>query len=136
MQDFFGQRWAELLARATSPMKIRLILQPVVAIVLAVRAGLRDARVGQSPFLRAISVDPTRRRTVMREAWSDTAKLFIVACLLDLVYQALVLHAFRPVQTLIVAMLLALIPYLLLRGPATRIARARIDRRRREARQG
>jgi hypothetical protein len=44
---------------------------------------------------------------------------------IDLVYQAAVLHAFHPVDALIVAALLAFVPYVVLRGPVNRLLRAR-----------
>jgi hypothetical protein len=42
---------------------------------------------------------------------------------MDLIYQAIVLRWFYPLQALIVAIVLALLPYILLRGPVNRIAR-------------
>ena len=50
-------------------------------------------------------------------------KLFLVACVLDVVYQLLVLHWVYPVQTAIVATVLAILPYLLFRGLANRCGR-------------
>ncbi len=43
---------------------------------------------------------------------------------LDTVYQITVLRAFYVVQALIVAVACAILPYLLFRGPTTRLARA------------
>ena len=113
------------MARGSGPLWFRLILQPAMAAFLAIRAGLKDAKQGQPVFLWAVLSDPAERRNLLREGWKDVAKLFVVACVLDIVYQVLVLHAFRPVQTLLVATTLAIIPYLLIRGPVNRIARPR-----------
>ena len=41
---------------------------------------------------------------------------------MDLIYQYIVLKAFYPAEAVIVAVLLAFIPYLILRGPIERIA--------------
>ena len=125
MHDFLAQTWGELMARGSGPLWFRLILQPAMAAFLAIRAGLKDAKQGQPVFLWAVLSDPAERRNLLREGWKDVAKLFVVACVLDIVYQVLVLHAFRPVQTLLVATTLAIIPYLLIRGPVNRIARPR-----------
>ena len=43
--------WDEVVARAHGPMKIRLLLQPCMAALFAVRAGRRDAREGRRPYL-------------------------------------------------------------------------------------
>ena len=42
---------------------------------------------------------------------------------MDVIYQFLVFKTFYPAQALLIALLLAFVPYLLIRGPATRIAR-------------
>jgi hypothetical protein len=42
---------------------------------------------------------------------------------MDAIYQATVLKTFYPGETVIIAILLAFVPYLLLRGPIARIAR-------------
>jgi hypothetical protein len=42
---------------------------------------------------------------------------------MDTVYQLIVLKAFYPAEAVIVALALAFVPYLLLRGPVARIAR-------------
>ncbi|MGE5414086.1 MAG: hypothetical protein ACM3NW_07925 [Syntrophomonadaceae bacterium] len=51
--------WQELIARAHGPMKIRLVLQPIMAALFAIRAGLRDIREGRplcfSAFVRGKS---------------------------------------------------------------------------------
>ena len=48
---------------------------------------------------------------------------------MDVIYQLKVFGDFsRPLETLVIAILLAFVPYLLLRGPVTRIARRWINR--------
>lgn len=46
--------WHELVERAEGPMRIRLVLQPIMAAVFAIRAGLRDAREGRKPYIWAV----------------------------------------------------------------------------------
>jgi hypothetical protein len=43
---------------------------------------------------------------------------------LDLIYQFTVLKGFRPVETVVIALLPAIVPYVLIRGVVDRIARA------------
>jgi len=47
--------------------------------------------------------------------------LCIFACSLDVIYQLLFLHAFHPLQALVVACLLAVLPYVAIRGPLNRL---------------
>jgi hypothetical protein len=119
----------ELLGRASGPFHFRLILQPVMATVFAVRAGIRDAREDHPAFLRTFIFHPGSRKNLAASAWKDVGKVFILAIVLDTAYQLIVLHAFRSLQTLIVAIALALIPYALFRGPAMLIARLFLTRR-------
>ena len=44
MHDFFTRAFENLIGRTEGPMSGRLLIQPLVACILAVRAGLRDAR--------------------------------------------------------------------------------------------
>jgi hypothetical protein len=44
---------------------------------------------------------------------------------MDMIYQYLVFKTFYPAEALVVALLLAFVPYLLIRGPVMRIVRWR-----------
>ena len=113
----------ELLGRSSGPLHFRLVFQPVVAAILAIRAGLRDAREGQPAFLWAVLSNEEARKALLRSGWKDIGKVFILAMVLDAVYQAIALHGFHLLQALIVAIVVAALPYALLRGPVNRIAR-------------
>jgi hypothetical protein len=113
----------QLLGRAGGPMHVRLILQPTVAALLAIRAGRRDAHAGNPPFLWQLVSGSGQRVALLKSAWQDVGKVFIVAVVLDAAYQGFVLHSFYPLQTLVVAVAVALVPYLVLRGITTRIVR-------------
>jgi len=113
----------QLLGRASGPLHLRLVIMPTVVTTLAIRAGLRDARTGEPAFLWGIISDPSRRRQRIHAAWKDITRIFIVALVLDTVYQVTVLRAFYVVQALIVAVACAIVPYVLFRGPAARLAR-------------
>jgi hypothetical protein len=66
----------------------------------------------------------------LRDGWKSIRKIFAVAVAMDLVYQALVLRGFRPVETLFIAVMLAIVPYVIVRGPIGRAAKPVIRRRR------
>ena len=51
-------------------------------------------------------------------------KVFFAAFALDVIYELRVYRWVYPGQALIVALVLAIVPYLMIRGPVTRIARA------------
>jgi hypothetical protein len=123
MEEMLSRGWNELIARDSGPLHIRLILQPLVATILAIRSGVKDAREGRPVFFWTIIGEPAKWRFLMREAWEDVGKLFLVAVVLDVVYQIIILRWVYPVQTLIVATVLAIVPYLVFRGLANRVRR-------------
>ena len=112
-----------LADRVSGPMKFRLILQPLMAAIFAIRSGLKDAKEGRPAYFWAIFTDPDNRREMLRDGWKSVGKIFIVAIIIDAIYQFIELHWFYPTEALIVAAILAFIPYLLIRGPVNRIAR-------------
>ena len=130
--DLFDQLmrgWSQLAGRIEGPFVFRFVLQPTVAALLAIRAGLADARDGRSPYLWSVLSNPLERRQLIRHGFVDVSRVFVVAVLLDVIYQLMVFGWIYPVQALLVAGLLALLPYALVRGPVTRLAaRRRKDR--------
>ena len=122
--QMLSRGWEQLVARAGGPLNFRLFVMPIVVTVFAIRAGLRDAREGQPAFLWALLKNPADRPGLFRSALKDTGRIFLVAIVLDTTYQLLVLRWLYPVQVLIVAVACAVVPYVLIRGPVARIARA------------
>ena len=108
--------------RVSGPMKFRFVLQPVMAIIFATIAGLKDARLGKTPYFWGLVSDPLNRRDMLKDGWKSVGKVFVLAIILDVVFQIKVLGTVYPGETLIVAFLLAIVPYLLLRGLVTRVA--------------
>ena len=123
MDELLKQTWEMLIGRAHGPFAFRLILQPLAAILIACRAGLRDARAGRPAYGWAIFTHPDDRRALLREGWQELARVFVAAVAIDLVYEVIVFHSIHPGQSLIVAALLALAPYPLIRGLVNRIVR-------------
>ena len=129
MDNFLTWAWEHLVGRIDGPLKFRLVLQPCVATFFAIRAGLQDAREGRVPYFWAIFTEPANRGALIREGWQAVTKVFILAVLMDLVYQYLILGWLYPVAALFVAFMLAFVPYLMVRGPVNRIARKGVTRR-------
>lgn len=123
MEEFLTRVWENLIGRASGPMKFRILLQPTMAAIFAIRAGLKDAREGRPPYLWAVFKRPELRRALLREGWKDVGKVFLLAVMIDVVYQVAVFHWFYPGETLLVAALLAFLTYALIRGPVNRIMR-------------
>ena len=126
MDDMWTRVGEQLMARVSGPMHFRLVLQPVMAAVLAVIAGLKDARTGKPPYFWSLLNDPAHRKEMLRDGWKSVGRVFILALILDAIYQGIVLHFFYIGEAIIVAIVLAIVPYLILRGIVTRLARKRL----------
>lgn len=121
--EVLSRIWQDLLARPAGPLSFRFILQPVMAALLAVRDGMRDAHTGRSPYFWTVISNPGARNARLREGLSATSRILALGLAMDLIYQLSELGTFYPGEALIIAFALAFVPYLLIRGPAARIAR-------------
>ena len=119
---------SQLAARVSGPMKFRLVLQPAMAAFFAIRSGLADARVGKPPYFWGLLSDPAERRDMLKDGWKSIGRVFILALVLDFIYQIIVIHFIYIGEAFIVAFILAILPYLILRGLVTRMARRNIVR--------
>jgi hypothetical protein len=123
MEELFTRLWDDLIGRIGGPMSFRLLIQPATAMVFAIRDGLKDARGGRPAYFYSLFTEPENRRSRLREAFKAVSRVFVFAIIMDLIYQVTVLRRFYPLEALIVAFVLAFLPYILLRGPVNRIAR-------------
>jgi hypothetical protein len=128
MEDLWLRLVENFGDRVTGPMRFRLVLQPLMASLFAVIAGLRDAKTGKPPYFWALVTEPTQRKAMIRDGWKGVGKVFVLALALDVVYQLVVARFVYPGEVIVVAFLLAIVPYLLLRGLVTRIARPWVSR--------
>jgi hypothetical protein len=125
IQEILTRFWDQLIAQPSGPLAFRLILQPVMATILAVLDGLKDARSGRAPYLRTILSDPSQRAAYLREGLKRVSRVIVFAFVMDAIYQVMVLHRFYLGEALVTVFVLAVLPYLLIRGPVDRIARRR-----------
>lgn len=125
MDDLWLRIADDLAARVSGPMKFRLVLQPLMAAIFAIRSGLADARNGRPPYFRALLWDPAHREAMMKDGWKSVGRVFILAVAMDVIYQLYVMHFVYPGEAIIVGLILAIVPYLILRGPVTRLARSK-----------
>src|SRR5262245_7836178 len=123
MRDLIIRWWMNMVGRFGGPMTFRVILQPTMAALLALRGGLKDAREGRPPYFCTILTDSAKRAELLREGWKAIARVFVLAVVMDIIYQFIVVRWIYPFETLAIAILLAVVPYLLIRGPVNRIAR-------------
>ena len=122
MDDIFLRGWENFVARTEGPLWFRFLLQPAVAAYFAIRAGLCDARCGRQGYLWLLLTRSEQRKLLMADAKKDVGKVFLAAACVDFVYQVIVVRGVFFLELVFTATVLALLPYVLLRGPVSRIA--------------
>ena len=121
--------WRDILDRPGGPMSFRFVLQPLMAAIAAYHDGARDARAGRPAYLSALITGAADRGALVSEALISTARIVLLGFAMDGIYQATVLKTFYPGEMLVIAVALAFVPYLLLRGAFTRLLHERAIRR-------
>lgn len=127
--DELDRLWRNILARRSGPMAFRFVLQPAMAVLAAFRDGVNDARLNRTPYLTAIVLGGEGGGARLWDGIVSTARILIVGVVMDVAYQLAFLDTFFPAESAIIAILLAFLPYAMLRGPLARLARLRIARR-------
>ena len=111
------------MTRLHGPLRFRFFLQPALALFFAFRDGRRDAREGRPPYFWALFTDAPNRGKMLQSGWKSIGKVFVVATIFDFIFQYLALHRLNLRGALLAGSILALLPYLLLRGPVNRLSR-------------
>jgi hypothetical protein len=86
-------------------------------------SGRKDALAGKPPYFWTLLTAPEHRIDMLKDGWKSVGKVFMLAMVLDVVFQVIALHTVYPGEVVIVAFLLAIVPYLIVRGLVTRLMR-------------
>jgi hypothetical protein len=118
--------WHDLADRSTGPMKFRLIIQPLMAAIFGCRDGLKHARSGRAHYLTVKVLRGSREHIGsliegLNVGLNATAKIIVLALVLDVTYQLLVLGTLYPFEAPVVALLLGYVPYLITRIVVVRL---------------
>jgi len=122
MEEFFQQFAMAIYLRLTGPLKFRFIIQPLMAMVFATIDGIKDAKAGKRLYLWSLVNRPSQRTKRLQEGWHSIWRVALLAVILDLVYQLIDKDSVNLLGSLVAAVILALLPYSLLRGPVNYIA--------------
>jgi len=98
--EFLVKTWDQLLGRVGGPFTFRFVLQPIVAVLLAMRSVAHGGG-----------------------RWEGLRRLCIVSFTLDVLYQLLMLDRVYPLQAVLVMAALAIVPYAIARAIARAITR-------------
>lgn len=114
--------WSDIFERAGGPMRFRFVLQPTMALLAALPDGIADARQGHSSFFWSARGDSTLQRGRLRQGLTSTARVVLLGISMDVIYQLRALEQFYPAEAVMMAILLAVIPYFFFRWIVERIS--------------
>jgi len=121
----FAAFLAGLEARIGGSGTLRLVLQPLFAILLGMRDGRHDAQAGRPPYLWAVLFYRGHRRAAVKQGAVAIAKPFVTALATDAVLSYITLGTVYPGETLAVGCLLVALPYAVARAATNRLLRRR-----------
>lgn len=129
MDELWTRIWHDLIARMDGPFHLRFIFQPLMAMIFAIRDGVKDAHEGRPAYFWSLCTEPSFRKERIRDGWKSMSRVVIVATAMDLIYQVIEFRTIHPGETILTVAALAVLPYVLLRGPIKRLASAFMHRK-------
>ena len=105
----------------TGPGNLRFVVQPLIAILLAMRDGRNDAKSGTSPYLYELVSSSGQRGATLKGGIKAVLMPFSVAVILDSILQIVIFDVWRLQSALVVGLCLVGIPYILVRSISNRL---------------
>ena len=99
--EMISRGWDNFLARPNGPLNLRFYVQPTMAGLLALRAGIQDAREGRQGYLWAMITSPGRRLQLLHEGWRGAMTPFLAAIALDSAYQLMTVRFIYPLELIL-----------------------------------
>jgi hypothetical protein len=128
VDDLLTRFWSDLVARVHGPFSFRFVLQPLMGLIYATRDGIVDARQGRPPYFWSVLFRQGSRMDLLREGWKAELRVIVLGVVMDVIYQLMEFRTVYAFQLIVIVLLLAFVPYLLARGPISRIAKAWMTR--------
>jgi hypothetical protein len=113
----------ELPQRLTGPVRLRFVLQPLVAILLGWRSGRADVRAGRPAYLYGLVTGSVDRKASLRNGFAVVRDLVAVGIVLDAVAQLLIYRQAHPGAAVVIGPVLICLPYAVSRALSYRIVR-------------
>jgi hypothetical protein len=110
-----------IVERFTGPFHMRLLFQPLIAIILGIRNGSHDAREGNPPYIFEVFSNRSNRRDIIYEGIRAILIPLIIGIILDAIFQYMIFSKIRFYGSIIVGIVIIGLPYSLSRGITNRI---------------
>jgi hypothetical protein len=121
--DVHQRFWSDIADRVHGPMTFRFYLQPAMALLAAIPDGVKDARLGHKSFFWTALWQRNAPAGRLKEGLSSIARVILLGLSMDLLYQFKALDQFYPAEAVMMAVLLAVVPYFIFRRITEIVAR-------------
>lgn len=118
-----GNYFHDIFQGLHGPGKFRFFIQPLIAILLGLRDGKMDFSTGGPPYFIHLFLEPHNSTMLMRNGAAHIIKPFLLAWLMDTLFQIMILGRWNPFQAVVVGLLLVAFPYIISRGLYNRLLR-------------
>jgi hypothetical protein len=115
--------WEGIVDVASGRGQLRLIVQPAIAILVGIKMGITDAKLGHDPFLKRLTFAGKDRAALAKAAALKVIVPFSIAIVLDGVLQYLTLGRVRLLAALVMGAVLIWIPFSVSRSFTNRVYR-------------
>ena len=105
----------------TGPGNLRFVVQPLIAILLAIRDGRNDAKAGTPAYLYEVVSGSGQRGATLKGGLKAILMPFSVAVILDSILQIVIFDVWRLQGALLVGLCLVGIPYVVVRSISNRL---------------
>ena len=105
-----------LVELLTGPGNLRFVVQPLIAILLAIRDGRNDAKAGTPAYLSELVSGSGPRGATLKGGIKAILMPFSVAVILDSILQIVIFDVWRLQWALVSGLCLVGIPYVLVRS--------------------
>ncbi len=105
-----------ILELIRGPGNLRFVVQPLIAILLAIRDGRNDAKAGTPAYLSELVSGSGPRGATLKSSMKATLMPFSVAVILDSILQIVIFDVWRLQSALLVGLCLVGIPYVVVRS--------------------
>lgn len=110
------------------PGRLRFIIQPLIAILLGIRDGRRDATAGAPPYVLAVLFAHGRRKEALSSALRSIVTPLIVGFVVSLIVQYYLFRSVRLWHAFVFGIALIALPYVVARGLTNRLIEGRRPR--------
>lgn len=109
-----------LEAMLTGPGRLRFVFQPIIAVILGIRDGRRDASERKPPYVISVLFSRELRRDALIAGLKTMILPLIVAIGLDLILQYIILRSVHLWRGVLAGAVLIALPYIAARGLTNR----------------